>query len=62
MMPTVTAILMHNCVPAFADVEMTNYNICPISIKKKITKTKAIMLTHLFGYPADMRQIMKIEI
>ena len=61
MIATATAILMHNCVPVFADVEMTNYNICPISIKKKITKkTKAIMLTHLFGYPADMRQIMKI--
>lgn len=61
MVATATAILMHNCVPVFADIDINTYNICPLSIENKITKkTKAIMLVHLFGYPAEMRDIMKI--
>lgn len=61
MIATATSIVMHNCIPVFADVDINTYNICPLSIESKITKkTKAIMLVHLFGYPAEMREIMRI--
>ena len=34
---------------------------CPTSLEKNITKkTKAIMVVHAFGHPANMIEIMKI--
>jgi len=45
----------------FADIQKDTGNICPISIKKKITKkTKAIIVVHWGGYPCDMDEILKI--
>ena len=48
-------------VPVFAEINPESLCIDPIDIEKKITpKTKAIMVVHLFGHPADMDAIMKI--
>jgi len=48
-------------VPVFADVEQSTGNIDPEEIIKKITsKTKAILLVHLYGVPCDMDVILKI--
>lgn len=45
----------------FADIQKDTGNICPISIKSKITrKTKAIIVVHWGGYPCDMDEIIKI--
>ena len=45
----------------FADIQKDTGNICPISIKKKITKkTKAIIVVHWGGYPCDMDEILNI--
>lgn len=45
----------------FADIQEESLNISPESIKEKITeKTRAIMLVHWAGYPADMDEILKI--
>lgn len=61
MIASATAAVMHNAIPVFADIDPTNFNICPKSFKKLINKrTKAIIVVHLFGYPADMDKIMKI--
>lgn len=47
--------------PVFVDIEEETFNIDPEEISKKITsKTKAIIVVHLFGLSAKMDEIMKI--
>lgn len=47
--------------PVFADVDENSYNIDPNEIEKKISKkTKCILPVHLYGNPADMKQINRI--
>lgn len=54
-------ILQNNLTPVFVDVHPQYYNLDPFLIEKAITtKTKAIMVVHLFGQPADMEPIMAI--
>ena len=55
-----TAILMTGALPVFADVDET-FTIDPDDIERKITpQTKAIMVVHLFGSPANMGRIMPL--
>ena len=59
--PTNTTILNVGAKPIFADVDARNGNICPDSIKEKISDaTKAICVVHYAGYPVDIRAIRKI--
>jgi dTDP-4-amino-4,6-dideoxygalactose transaminase len=52
------AVLHHNAIPIFVDVDPDTYLIDPRKIEEKITrKTKAIMCVHLFGLPCDMQEI-----
>lgn len=45
------------------DVDIETYNINPNLIEEKITnKTKAILVVHLYGLPAKMRQIKEIAL
>ena len=54
-------ILYQNAIPVFADIDPNTYNMDPKSIEAKITdKTKAILVVHLAGNPADMDEIMAI--
>ena len=58
---TAMVVLYQNAKLVFADIQKNTGNICPISIKKKITtKTKAIIVVHWGGYPCDMLEIRKI--
>lgn len=55
------SILYVGAKPVFADIDPITYNISPEAIEKKInTKTKAILVVHIFGQAADMGQITKI--
>ena len=61
MSASATAIVMHNAIPVFVDIDENTFNISPKEIERAITpETKAIIVVHLFGYPADMDEIMKI--
>jgi perosamine synthetase len=67
IIPTFTMIAAANVVqytgakPVLTDSDPKNWNINPNEIEKKITeKTKAIMVVHLYGHPADMDPLMKI--
>lgn len=52
--PTNTTILQVGAVPVFADVEPTTGNLDPVSVADRITtRTKAILVVHYAGYPAD---------
>lgn len=54
-------ILEQYAKPVFADIQYETGNIDPNDIEKRITnKTKAIIVAHWAGYPADMNEINKI--
>lgn len=47
--------------PVFVDIEADTWCIDPEKIEAKITKrTRAIMPVHLYGHPAEMREILRI--
>ncbi|GBE32166.1 MAG TPA: DegT/DnrJ/EryC1/StrS family aminotransferase [Nitrospirae bacterium] len=55
------AITYVGATPVFADIDRNTLNINPAKIEEKITpKTRAIVVVHLFGQPADMDEIMEI--
>lgn len=61
MCATATSILVWNALPVFADIEADTFNLDPESIEKCITsKTKAIIVTDVFGHPAKLIEIMNI--
>jgi len=58
---TVIGVLYQNAIPVFADLDPHTYNPDAKSIEAKITdKTKAIIVVHLAGNPADMDAIMAV--
>ncbi len=60
-MGAITPIIYQGCLPVFADVDPFSYNVTAATIQKKITpKTKAIIVTHLFGNPCEMGPIMAL--
>ena len=55
------APLVYGAIPIFADVELETGCLNPESIETHITgRTKAILVVHQFGIPADMDAIMRI--
>lgn len=57
---TNTPLLSSGLKPVFSDA-LPDGNIDPSDIEKKITsKTKAIIVTHMWGYPCDMKAIAHI--
>lgn len=58
---TVIPIISQLAIPVFADVDPHTHNIDPASIERNITtRTRAIIVTHVYGHPADMDAIMAI--
>jgi len=58
---TANAILFQGAKPVFADIDPKTYNLDPNDVLEKITnKTKAIIVVHLYGQPADMKAFKEI--
>ena len=58
---TLNPLLQNNLVPVFLDVELGTYNIQADHIEDAISdETKAIMVPHTLGNPADLDTIMKL--
>lgn len=56
-----TSVLRVNATPVLADIDPQTLCIDPKEIRRKITsKTKAILVVHLFGSMADMDEILEI--
>ena len=61
MMASATAPLIFNAVPVFADVDPITFCLSPESIAARVTpRTRAIVVVHIFGGPADMDPIMEL--
>ncbi len=57
---TVIPILCQNAIPVFADID-DMYNMDPADVERKITsRTRAIMVVHLFGNPCNMDAMAEI--
>jgi perosamine synthetase len=55
------AAMYNNAVPVFVDVNPMTWNMDPDLIEPKITeRTKAIIVTHVCGLPAEMDRIMSV--
>jgi dTDP-4-amino-4,6-dideoxygalactose transaminase len=60
-MGALTPILYQTAIPVFADVDPHTYNVTADTIRAKISdRTKAIIVTHLFGNPCQMDAIMEL--
>lgn len=58
---TTNAILFAGAKPVFADVKLDTCNIDPFEIEKAVTgKTRAVIILHYGGHPADMDEITEI--
>jgi perosamine synthetase len=61
MSASATSILFYGGIPVFADIDPETFNISPAAIERVISsRTKAIMVVHLFGQAADMDAICAI--
>ncbi len=60
-MGALTPILYQAAIPVFADVDPKTYNLTAETIEAVLSpRTKAIMVTHLFGNPSQMGEIMEL--
>ena len=60
-MGAITPVLYQGAIPVFADVDPVTYNITAEKITPHISdRTKAIIVTHLFGHPCEMGPIMDL--
>lgn len=57
----VMPIVWLRCAPVFADVDPETFNLDPTSVAERITdRTRAIIVTHLAGQPANLTPILDI--
>ncbi|KPK65572.1 MAG: hypothetical protein AMK73_02630 [Planctomycetes bacterium SM23_32] len=55
------AVLHHNAIPVFVDIDPRTYCIDPALIEAAVTdRTRAVMPVHIHGMPADMDPILEI--
>lgn len=69
MLPTyvcasvLSAVNYTGATPVLADIEPEGYNIDPESAEKRLSKkTKAIIAPHMFGIPANLKQLMALGV
>src|SRR5438105_12190019 len=60
-MGALTPILYQGAIPVFADVDVKTCNVTAASIEARLSeRTRAIVVTHLFGNPCDMPAIEEL--
>ena len=61
MTASAIAPLIFNAIPVFADIDPETYTLAPEGVAARITpRTKAIIVVHIFGQPADMDPLMTL--
>lgn len=57
------AILHAGAIPKIVDVDTSDFNICATTVKKEVTsKTKVIIVPHMFGTPAELDELLDLGI
>ena len=60
-MGALAPILYQGAIPVFADVDPRTYNVTAQTLETVLSeRTRAIVVTHLFGNPCDMKPIMEL--
>jgi perosamine synthetase len=60
-MGALTPILYQGAIPVFCDVDPATCNVTPATVERVLSeRTKAVVVTHLFGNPADTRAIVEL--
>lgn len=60
---TPLAILHQNALPVFVDIDPRTFTIDPARIEERITpRTKALIVVHIHGLPADMAEIQALAV
>lgn len=60
-MGAITPILYQGAIPVFADVDPRTLNVTALTVALAMSpRTKAIVVTHLFGNPCEMAEIMAL--
>jgi len=58
---TATSVVMQNAIPVFADIEPQTLGLAPRAVADKITpRTRAIIVVHMNGYPADVDGLVQV--
>ena len=58
---TAAAVLHHNAIPIFVDIDPKTFCIDPAQIEAKLSeRTKAVIAVHIHGIPADMDGVLAI--
>lgn len=58
---TILGIVYEGAIPVFADVDAASYNITVDTISRRLTaRTRAVIVVHLQGNPADIKPIVKL--
>ena len=58
---TAAAVLHHNAIPIFVDIDPKTFCIDPAQIEAKISeRTKAVVAVHIHGMPADMDGVLAV--
>ena len=58
---TAAAVLHHNAIPIFVDIDPKTFCIDPAQIEAKISeRTKAVIAVHIHGMPADMDGVLAV--
>lgn len=61
MTASAIAPVVYGAIPVFADIHPDTFCLDPESVREKVTpRTKAIIIVHILGHPADMDAIMAI--
>jgi dTDP-4-amino-4,6-dideoxygalactose transaminase len=55
------AILHSNAIPVFADIDPVTGNLDPGDVERRVTeRTRAILVVHIYGQPADLTRLRQI--
>ena len=58
---SIACALQCGAIPIFADIEPGSFALDPRSVREKISeRTRAIVVVHLFGYPADLDGLLAV--